>query len=76
MITVIFFSNDQKIYYAFICKDTDKFSVVENLLYDIFPEYQDSQNFFTANGNIINRCKILEQNNIKFSDIILINKLV
>ena len=76
LITVIFFSNDQKIHYAFICKDTDKFSVVENLLYDIFPEYQDAQNFFTANGNIINRCKTLEQNNIKFSDIILINKLV
>ena len=74
LMTVIFFSNDQKIHYAFICKDTDKFSVVENLLYDIYPEYHYSKNFFTANGDKIDSSKTLKQNNIKFSDIILLNK--
>ena len=42
LMTVIFQSVDQKVHYAFICKNTDKFNIIENLLYDKYPEYIDS----------------------------------
>ena len=74
LIPIIFISVDQKIHYAFICKNTDKFHMVETLLYDIYPEYLESENYFTVKGNKINRYKTMDQNNIKYSDIIILNK--
>ncbi len=74
--TVIFISSDQKIHYSFICKNIDKFNKIENLLYDKYPEYEQSENFFTVNGNKIIKSQTIEQNKIKNSDIILLNKCV
>ena len=74
LMTVIFMSDDQKIHYSLICKNTDRFNRIENLLYDEYPEYQESENYFTVNGNKIIKSKTMEQNNIKFSDIILLYK--
>lgn len=71
LMPVIFQSVDKKVNYAFICKNTDKFNIIENMLYDVFPEYIDSENYFFVNGNKINKNKTFEQNNIKYSDIIL-----
>ena len=34
LISVIFVSSDQKVHYSVICKNTDKFSKIENMLYD------------------------------------------
>ena len=75
LMTVIFQSVDQKVHYAFICKNTDKFNIIENLLYDKYPEYIDSENYFTVNGIKINKYKTFEQNNIKFSDIIIMQQI-
>ena len=73
LIPVIFQSLDSKIHCAFICKNTDRFNIVENMLYNKYPEYLESENYFTVNGIKINRFKTMEQNKIKYSDIILLN---
>ena len=71
---IIFISGDQNIHYAIICKNTDKFNSIENLLYEVYPEFQESENFFTVNGQKINKSKTMKQNNIKPSSIIMLNK--
>ena len=70
LMTVIFVSTDQKIHYAIICKNTDKFSTLENKLYDEYPEFSENENYFLVNGNRINRYKDLDYNKIKNSDIV------
>jgi len=74
LMPIIFTSMDQKVHYAFICKNTDKFNSIENLLYEVYPEYQESENYFTVNGQKINKSKTMQQNNIKPSSIIMLNK--
>ena len=74
LMTVIFTSIDNKIHYAFICKNNDKFIEVENKLYDVYPEYKKSENYFTVNGINIIKSNTLAQNNIKNSDIIILHK--
>ena len=44
IISIIFISIDQKILYSIICKNTDKFTRLENILYDKYPEYKESEN--------------------------------
>ena len=73
LMVVIIRSNDQKIDYAFICKNSDKFRKIEEQLYDIYSEYADYEVFFTFNGTKINKNKTLEENNIKNNDIIILN---
>ena len=73
LMSLIFISADQKIHHSFICKNTDKFTKIEYLLYDIYPEYMESDNYFIVNGNKINKYKTLEENKIKNSDIITLN---
>ena len=70
---IIFQSIDSKIHYAIICKNTYIFNKVEKMLYDKYPEYLELENFFTVNGVKINKCKTMEENNIKYSDVILLN---
>ena len=73
-IPVIFQSVDGKIHCAFICKKTDIFNKIENKLYQKYPEYKDSENYFTIGGRKSNKCRTFEENNVKYSDIILLNK--
>ena len=70
---VIFQSFDSKIHYAIICKNTGRFNMIENILYDKYPEYIENENYFIVNGKKINKNKTMEQNNIKYSDIITLN---
>ena len=57
LMTVIFISDAQDIHYSLICKNTDKFNVIENRLYEAFPQYLESENYFIANGK-----KLINQN--------------
>ena len=75
LLSVIFVSVDQKIHYSTICKNTDKFSKIENLLYDAYPEYIETENHFFVNGNKVNKYKSLENNKIKNNDIIMLKKI-
>ena len=75
LITVTFVSSDQKVHYSVICKNTDKFNIVENKLYEEYPEYLESENYFIVNGNKINKYKSLEFNKIKNNDIIMLKTM-
>ena len=72
LLPLIFVSRDQNIHYSIICKDTDKFNYIENKLYDIYPQYQENENYFTVNGYKINKTKTIQENKIKYSDIIML----
>ena len=74
LMTVIFYSVDQKIHYSLICKNTDKFSVIEQRLFEVYPESQDENYYFMANGIQINRYKTLEALKLTNSAIITMNK--
>ena len=73
LMPVIFQSADSKIQYAIICKNTDRFNMIENILYEKYPEYIEYENYFICNGIKINKYKTMEQNNIKYSDIIVLH---
>ena len=73
IICVLFKSFDKKIELTLPCKNTDIFVRLEEQLYERFPEYKETNNKFTCNGIIIKRFKSLVENNIKCSDVILLN---
>jgi len=77
LISIKFISGEQDIDYSLITKNTEKFYKIEGILYEKYPKYVETDNFFVVNGNRINRNKTLEQNNIKNNDIItlIINNL-
>ena len=70
LMSIIITSYDQKINCPFICKNTDKFNKIENLLYEKYPKYSEIENFFVINGNRINKSLNLEENKIKDKEII------
>ena len=75
LMSIIFVSTDQKVHYSAICKNTSIFGNIELQLYNAYPDYSDSVNIFTVNGNRISRNKSLYENKIKNNDIILLNKI-
>lgn len=68
-------SQKDKVNHSFLCKNTHKFIYLENLLYEIYPELTESDNFFLVNGLKINKFKTLEENNIKDNDLVLLNRI-
>ena len=75
LLSVIFVSSDKKIHYSTICKNTDKFSKIENMLYDAYPEYTDSENYFFVNEKKLINIKAQDFNKIKNNDIITLQKI-
>ena len=73
IMAIILTSVDQKIHCSIICKNKEKFNIIENKFYEAYPDYIETENFFTLNGKKINKYKTLEENNIKNNDIILLN---
>ena len=73
LMSVILTSTNEKINYPMICKNKDKFNLIENKFYEEFPEYIDTENYFMLRGKKINKYKTLEDNKINNNDIILIN---
>lgn len=69
---VFIISVDKKIHYSILCKNTDKFEKIEDLLYNKYPEYKKLENTFILNGNIIDKNKTLEENKIKNGEIIML----
>ena len=72
LVSVIFQANE--FLCSIICKDTDIFAKVESLLYQKYPKYKETEQYFIANGEKVNRFKTLKENHIKDSDVILIQK--
>ena len=77
LIPVIFQTKDKKITYAIICKKNDKFNKIENILYEKLPELEEDENFennFQIKGKKVMKSRTLAQNNINYSDIVILNK--
>ena len=72
LISIIFTNSTQEFHYSIICKNTEIFSVLEAKLYEKFPQYGETANYFIANGNKVIGHKTLEDNNIKDSNIIIL----
>ena len=72
LMSVIFISSDLTIHYSIICKNTDQFTKIETELYNEYPKYKETENYFIVNGNRINKYKSLKENNIKNSNIIML----
>ena len=70
LITIKFISMDQTINFETFAKKTDNISKLENFLYEKYPQYKDTENYFLVNGNKLNRHKTLEENKIKDNDIL------
>ena len=70
LITINFISTDQAINFNTFAKKSDKFIKLESALYEYYPRYIDSENFFLVNGMKINKHRTLEDNKIKDNDII------
>ena len=70
LISIKFISGEQDIDYSIITKNTERFSKIEIMLYEKYPKYIETENFFVVGDNKINKHKTLEQNNINNNDII------
>ena len=70
LISIKFISVNQDIDFNIVAKNTDVFSKIEKILYDNYPKYIDSENYFIVNGSKINTHRTLEQNKIKNNDIV------
>ena len=75
IIVLKFISSDQCLNYSIVCKSTDKFNLVINRIFDIYPEYIEKKCFFMCNGNVINEYKDILENKIKNVDTIIVNTL-
>ena len=64
LVALNFISADKRINHTIICKNKTKFCDVEGQLYEKFPQYKDSENFFMFNENIIKKWRTLEDNEI------------
>ena len=73
IIAAQFISTDQNITYAIPCKNTTSFVRVEEKLYEVYPEYKETENHFIHNGNVIKRFKTIEENNIQSGMPIILN---
>ena len=73
ILSVLFISTDEKITYAIPCKNTTPFIRVEEKLYEEYPEYKETDNFFLHNGAVIKRFKTVEENHIKSGKPIILN---
>ena len=70
LISINFISTDQTINFNTFAKKTDKFIKLESALYEYYPRYIDTENFFLVNGMKVNKHRTLEDNKIKDNDII------
>ena len=75
LMSVIIWSNNQEVHTSVICKNTDLFVNVELKVYEQYPKYKETENFFTVNGIKINKYKNLDENKIKDNAIILLNTI-
>ena len=57
-------------------KVSDKFSIIEDKLYNNYTQLINSENYFIANGKGINRFKTLDDNGIHNNSIIILKSLL
>jgi len=70
LITINFISIDQTINFNTFAKKNDNFAKLEASLYEYYPQYKETENYFLVNGKKVNRHKTLEDNKINDNDIL------
>ena len=73
IIAALFISSDSKITYSIPCKNTTPFVRIEEKLYEEYPEYKETDNYFLHNGAVIKRFKTIEENHINSGKPIILN---
>ena len=76
LMTFIFSSIDENILYSYLCKNTDKFIRLENLLIEKIPEYMKNHDYYFIFKEKIEKDRTLEENLITNKYIIIIDKLI
>ena len=66
-------TSDQSINISIKCQKNDKFKVLENKLYEKYPDLKNKKHYYICNGNMIDIEKTIEQNKIIDNDNILYN---
>lgn len=61
---VKFISTDRRLDTTINCSSSDKFSNLEEKLYQKFPEFRNENNFFISNGNLIQKDQTVSFNQI------------
>ena len=74
LLPIIFISDDKKIMYSIICKNTDSFCKIEEMLYKKYPEYGKTENSFLCNDVKINRFNTIEENKLDYSSIVTLQQ--
>ena len=70
LLTIKFISIDQKINFNTVAKNTDNFTKLESSLYEKYPKYKETENYFLVNGKKLNKHKTLDENKIKDNDVL------
>ena len=70
LITIKFISTDQTIKFNTFAKNSDIFTKLENSLYEYYPQYKESENYFLVNGKKVKKLKTIEDNEINDNDIL------
>ena len=73
LISIKIISIDQNINFYTFAKKTDIFSKIEASLYERYPKYKDTENYFIANGKKLNKHRTLEENKINNNDVLTLN---
>ena len=62
IMSIVIISDDENYIFSTICKNTEPFAKIENLMYNKYPELKESKNYFILNNKTINKQKTLEEN--------------
>jgi len=76
LISVIFTSIDESLYYSMICKNTDTIQDLEKDLYKEYPDFSLNENYFVCKGKVVNKFETFKNHKIKNGDIIILNQKI
>ena len=65
VIAILFTSSNQKLTYCLPCRNSTLFVKIEEKLYEEYPEYKETDNYFLVDGKKVKRFKTIKENNIK-----------
>ena len=74
LLSIIFFSEDKKMNYSMICKNTDIICDLEKKLNKEYPDFAYSDNNIFCKGKAINRFQTIESNKIKNGDVLTLSQ--
>ena len=70
LISIIIRDVNLEINFPIVCSKMDEFVKIEELIYEKYPKFKETENYFLCNGAKINRFKALVENRIHNNDII------